>query len=107
RRADDTAVDDRGVDGRQERRHDRHDADRPGSGPLVGRPDRHPRARPRLPVATDGIHDMTATAVPPATPGQAGGFEVWASRIAAATPHALRRIPFTLTVVGLTLVVGV
>ena len=50
---------------------------------------------------------MTATAVPPATPGQAGGFEAWASRVAAATPHALRRIPFTLTVVGLTLVVGV
>jgi len=35
-----------------------------------------------------------------------GGFEVWASRAAAALPNALRRIPFTLTVVVLTLVVG-
>ncbi|GEL24875.1 hypothetical protein PSU4_38290 [Pseudonocardia sulfidoxydans NBRC 16205] len=50
---------------------------------------------------------MTTAAVPPITPGQAGGFEAWAGRLAAATPNALRRIPFTITVVVATLVVGV
>lgn len=38
--------------------------------------------------------------------GARGGFEVWASRASAALPHALRRIPFTLTGIGVVLLVG-
>ena len=38
--------------------------------------------------------------------GRGGGFEIWASRAAAALPNALRRIPFTLTFLGLLILVG-
>ncbi|GJF07580.1 bifunctional lysylphosphatidylglycerol flippase/synthetase MprF [Pseudonocardia sp. D17] len=44
--------------------------------------------------------------IPPPPAAVQGGFEAWASRAAAALPHALRRIPFTIGVVAVSLVFG-
>lgn len=44
--------------------------------------------------------------IPAATPLGGGGFELWASRAAAAVPGVLLRIPFTVAVVVSTLLIG-
>ena len=75
---------------------------------------RRRRSGPAPRRATARTRRTTGGAVPPAAtpavpvPGSAWGtsFEVWASRLSGALPGALRRVPFTASVVLVTLVVG-
>ncbi len=115
---------DRGAAGTSEGRDVRHSA--PSPGRAVTEQDAQPA--PAVPTPTTQAAATTqagagapsrppasstrpAGAPPPhlaaaAVPDQGASFEVWASRLLGALPDALRRVPFTVSVVVVQLVVG-
>ncbi|MCE3552948.1 DUF2156 domain-containing protein [Pseudonocardia sp. RS11V-5] len=78
--------------------------ERPAGKRAGGKPAKAPGPPPTAPVTAASA--PPASALLPVAAGRTAPFEVWASRLTAALPHAWRRTPFTITVVAVTLLVG-
>ncbi|MFR9801227.1 bifunctional lysylphosphatidylglycerol flippase/synthetase MprF [Pseudonocardia sp. RS010] len=77
-------------------------AEREAGGPP--RAAKAPGPPPAGPVTAEAAR--SASAPLPAAAGRTAPFEVWASRLTAALPQAWHRIPFTIAVIAVTVVVG-